>query len=192
MASLFTLIPVALGLSTDAFAASIARGGRERRLHIGKAVSSGAIFGTTEGLMCAIGWSAAFVFADLIQAVDHWIALALLVIIGGKMIREGLETETDDPADADTVRNSNLAGTIITAIGTSIDSAAVGIALALSGVSLWSALVIGLFSFTASTIGFMIGPMVGERLGKRAEIAGGVILILLGLWIFYSHMTGAA
>lgn len=187
MLTFLALLPLALGLSTDAFAASLARGGRERGAHFGKAVKSGAVFGTTEGLMCLLGWSAASVFADQIRAFDHWIALILLVIIGGRMIQEGLEDDDDNHIPA-----KSLLGTVITAIGTSVDSAAVGVALALSGVSVWAAFMIGCFSFTASTIGFLIGPMVGEKLGKRATIGGGVVLILIGCSIFYRHMTGAA
>lgn len=184
-----TLIPLSLGLSTDAFAASLARGGRERGARFLRAVQSGAVFGTAEGLMCLVGWFAASLFADHIRALDHWIALILLAIIGGKMIHEGFERDDDD--EEAVPRSNGWLGTIVTAIGTSIDSAAVGIALALSGVTVWSALMIGSFSFVASTVGFLLGPMVGERLGKRAEIGGGVILILIGISIWVSHMTGA-
>lgn len=140
--------------------------------------------------MCLLGWSAASLFAEQIKAIDHWIALALLVIIGGRMIQEGLSPDEDD--EEDVVRANGWLGTVITAIGTSVDSAAVGVALALSGVTVWAALMIGAFSFIASTIGFLIGPVVGGKLGKRAEIGGGVILILIGCSIFYTHMTGAA
>lgn len=189
MSSLLTLIPISLGLSTDAFAASLARGGRARTARLSAAVRSGAVFGLAEGLMCLGGWLAAYVFAEAIRAFDHWIALILLGVIGLRMIREGLSRdEADDPASP----TGGWVGTVVTAIGTSVDSAAVGVALALSGMTVWSALVIGGFSFTASTIGFLIGPMVGARLGKSAEIGGGVLLILIGCLIFYTHITGAA
>ena len=138
--------------------------------------------------MCLLGWGAASLFADQIRAVDHWIALILLVIIGGKMIREGFESDHED--DDETPRKTGWVGTIVTAIGTSIDSAAVGVALAVASVTAWAALMIGTFSFVASTVGFLIGPMVGERLGKRAEIGGGVILVLIGISIFVSHVYG--
>lgn len=191
MMSLFTLIPLSIGLSTDAFAASLARGGRERGANLIKALKSGAVFGTTEGLMCLLGWSAASLFADQIRALDHWIALILLVIIGGRMIRDGLSKDDDDEEETGGSRASGWLGTLVTAIGTSVDSAAVGVALALSSVTAWAALMIGGFSFVASTIGFLIGPMVGERLGKRAEIGGGILLILIGLGIWTSHMFSA-
>lgn len=188
MSVFLTLVPLSLGLSTDAFAASLARGGRERSARFLRAAQSGAVFGTTEGLMCLAGWFAASLFAEHIQALDHWIALVLLAGIGGKMLHEGFSK--DDDQDEDAPRSNGWLGTIVTAIGTSVDSAAVGIALALSGVTAWSALMIGSFSFVASTIGFLLGPIVGEKLGKRAEIGGGVILILIGLSIWVSHMTG--
>ncbi len=187
MVALLTLVPLSLGLSTDAFAASLARGGKERSAHVFKALKSGAVFGSAEGLMCLGGWLAASLFAVQIQAVDHWIALILLVFIGIKMIREGLDQDEDEDDEG---KSGNWVDTIVTAIGTSIDSAAVGIALALSGVTVWAALAIGLTSFAASTIGFLIGPMVAARIGKMAEIAGGVILILIGISIWVSHMTG--
>jgi putative Mn2+ efflux pump MntP len=132
MLTFLALLPLALGLSTDAFAASLARGGRERKAQFGAALKSGAIFGTTEGLMCLLGWSAASVFADQIRAFDHWIALVLLLLIGGRMIQEGLDED-----DEDHIPTKTWFGTIVTAIGTSVDSAAVGVALALSGVTVW-------------------------------------------------------
>lgn len=188
MSSFLTLIPLSLGLSSDAFAASLARGGRAWKASLVPAMKSGAIFGSAEGLMCAGGWLAAFGFAEHIRALDHWIALILLVLIGGKMIREGLAAGEDD--DENAPRSSGILGTVITALGTSIDSAAVGIALAFSGMPLYSALVVGGFSFTASTIGFLIGPLIGGWLGRYAEIGGGVILILIGIGIWVSHVFG--
>ncbi|MFH1602926.1 MAG: manganese efflux pump, partial [Pseudomonadota bacterium] len=81
-------------------------------------------------------------------------------------------------------------GTVLTAVGTSIDAAAVGVAMALAGTSAWLALGIGLTSFMMSAFGYLIGPAFGVRFGQRAEIGGGLVLILIGLSIFYSHMTG--
>lgn len=188
MTSLLTLLPLGVGLSADAFAASLARGGRSQKARLVHAIRSGAVFGLTEGLMCLGGWLAAAVLADQIRAFDHWIALVLLAGIGGKMIREGLSRDAADPSEA---QSTGWTGTLITAVGTSVDSAAVGVALALSGMTLWSALVIGVFSFAASTAGFLIGPMVGERIGRSAEIGGGILLILIGLGIWSSHMSGA-
>lgn len=186
MASYLTLIPLSISLSADAFAASLARGGKQRTPQILPAIRSGAVFGLTEGIMCLTGWLLAFSFADQVRAVDHWIALILLALIGGKMIHEGLEKESEAGDDPEPNR-TGLTGTLITAVGTSVDSAAVGVALAVSGMSAFSAVAIGAASFTASTIGFYIGPMVGERLGKLAEILGGLVLVGIGLSIFVNH-----
>ncbi|WOI52473.1 manganese efflux pump MntP family protein [Parvularcula sp. LCG005] len=185
--SLFTWLPLSLGLSTDAFAASLARGGRARRVDLQAALGSGAIFGGMEGVMCLTGWLAGASFAQFITAADHWIALILLTVIGVRMIREGLSGDDDDDAPR---AEQGLAMTLVTAMGTSIDSAAVGIALSLAGGPASVALLVGLVSFMASTAGFLVGPKVGEKLGHRAEIGGGVILILIGVSIFVSHMTG--
>ena len=185
MASLLTLIPLSVSLSADAFAASLARGGRQRKAQILPALKSGAVFGIAEGVMCLTGWMLAYSFAVQVRAVDHWIALVLLAIIGGKMVLEGFEADKED--DVPEPQRGGLMGTVVTAIGTSIDSAAVGVALAVSGMSAFSALAIGSASFVASTTGFYIGPMVGERFGKLAEILGGIVLIGIGVSIFVSH-----
>ncbi|NHK28697.1 manganese efflux pump [Parvularcula flava] len=182
------LILTSAGLSTDAFAASLARGVSARQASIAAALRTGALFGTTEGLMCLAGWALAAGFAGLVTAIDHWIALGLLVFIGIGMIRNGMG---DAEADVEVfIRGASLRSTILTAIGTSIDSAAVGVAFAMSGTGAIAALVVGLASFTFSTAGFALGPFVGGRLGNYAEIAGGLILITIGLSIFISHMSG--
>ena len=183
MTSLVTLIPLSLSLSTDAFAASVARGTRARQRDLGHALKAGATFGTAEGVMCLVGWLLGAYFAPVIEAVDHWIALVLLVVIGGRMIREGLANGDDDVPR----RPLTFVGTVITAIGTSIDSAAVGIALAVSGASAFAALLIGTTSFVIATIGFLIGPAVGARFGHRAEIVGGLVLVAIGIMIFADH-----
>ncbi len=186
---MIALFLLSLALSTDAFAASLARGVRARERHLPTALGSGLIFGTTEGVMCLLGWMGGSLFAGSIARFDHWIALVLLGIIGARMIREGLQHDTDD---APTERMTVI-GTLVTAIGTSVDSATVGVALALAGTSAYAAILIGGASFLASTVGFMIGPMLGARFGHRAEIAGGTVLILIGAFIFYEHaVLGAA
>jgi manganese efflux pump family protein len=187
MISPILLALTSLSLSTDAFAAALARGSRERQHDAVAALRVGAVFGISEGLMCLIGWSFAFALSGALEAVDHWIALILLGVIGGRMIQEGLGAP--DP-EAEPARRTWL-GTVITAIGTSIDSAAVGIALALAHSPIWVALVIGLTSFAMSSLGYYAGPWLGARMGKRAEVAGGVILIAIGVSIFVSHMTAA-
>jgi putative Mn2+ efflux pump MntP len=197
MLASLTLGLTAVGLSGDAFAASVARGAVKRRIAPLEAVQNGLVFGGVEGLMCLAGWLLAFTFAGFVTALDHWIALVLLSVIGGKMILDSFEAEDagEDAGDATGAtgarRPQTPITTLITAVGTSIDSAAVGIALSLSGVSVVIALVVGLVSAAISTIGFLIGPMVGAALGKRAELLGGLILVGIGLSIWLSHVVFA-
>jgi len=190
MISVLTLPLTSLSLSTDAFAAALARGASDPAARTLRAMRVGAVFGLAEGLMCLAGWLLARVAAHWITAVDHWIALILLAAIGGMMIRNGLADADEDEADEPAAAASGLLATVVTALGTSIDAAAVGIALALAGGPAWSALAIGLTSFTMASLGYRIGPKVAERLGGFAEIAGGVVLIGIGVSIFVSHMTG--
>ena len=188
MLSPLALILTSLSLSTDAFAAALARGSAAPQSRLPTALKVGAVFGSTEGLLCLAGWLLAHSMAGLITAVDHWVALFLLSVIGGRMVWNGWRGEDDDEDEAQP-RSQTRIGTVVTAIGTSIDSAAVGVALAFALAPFWIAGVIGLTSFALSTLGYLIGPRVGERLGGYAEIAGGLVLIGLGISIFTSHMT---
>jgi putative Mn2+ efflux pump MntP len=191
MHTIFTLALVCLALSTDAFAAALARGAQQRAQNAAQAIRVGSVFGLSEGLMFLLGWWLAQSVAIYAEAVDHWIALGLLATIGTLMVREGLRPEPDEvPADDAPLHRSTVLGTLLTAIGTSIDAAAIGVAMALAGTSVWLALAIGLTSFAMSALGYFIGPALGVRFGQRAEIGGGLVLIIIGLSIFYSHMTG--
>lgn len=186
--SVLTLSLTAVSLSADAFAASLARGSAEPRARLGPALRVGAVFGSAEGLMALAGWFAARSFAGFITAVDHWIALVLLCVIGARMIREGLSNEPELETAGTVPRG--LLTTVLTALGTSIDSAAVGVALGLTEVGVHAALVIGLTSFVLSTGGYLTGPFAREALGKRAEILGGLVLIAIGVSIFVDHSWG--
>ncbi len=187
MSALLTLLPLSLSLSTDAFAASLAVGAKAPRRRTIDALQSGLTFGLAEGLMCLLGYGLGAYFAGVIQAFDHWVALILLTIIGGRMIQEGLSVDEDDT----TLRHRSFWGTILTAIGTSIDAAAVGIALAMAGTSIWACLLIGTTSFMISTLGFWIAPSVGARLGQHTEVLGGIVLIGIGVSIFCQHTIWA-
>jgi len=191
MHPIFTLALVCLALSTDAFAAALARGAQQRTHDAVQAIRVGSVFGLSEGLMFLLGWGLAHSVAAYAQAFDHWIALVLLAAIGCLMVREGLQDEPDEAnTDGRPAQRRTALGTMLTAIGTSIDAAAVGVAMALAGTSVWLALAIGVTSFVMSALGYFIGPALGVRFGQRAEIGGGIVLIIIGLSIFYSHMTG--
>jgi putative Mn2+ efflux pump MntP len=188
MFSSLALALTSLSLSADAFAAALARGAASPGARSLQALRVGAVFGITEGMMCLAGWSLARIAAGWIEALDHWIALVLLAGIGAAMIRSGLAGEAEAVEAAPAGRGA--LGTFVTALGTSVDSAAVGIALALAGAPVWSALAIGLTSFALSSLGYRIGPKVAETLGRRAEIAGGAVLVVIGVSIFVSHTAG--
>ena len=177
------VVLLALGLAMDAFAASIARGagGISRR--------DGALlalaFGLFQGLMPLIGLLLGDAFAGTIEAFDHWIAFVLLGFIGIQMIREGL-----DPVEAvDASRRLSLAAILTLAVATSIDAAVAGLTLRFFDLPIaTSLLLIGGVTFVLSLVGVTLGARLGMRIGKRAEIAGGVVLVLLGAKILAEHM----
>ncbi|UTW52578.1 manganese efflux pump [bacterium SCSIO 12827] len=192
--SFLAVMTIAFGLSADAVAGSLGRGASGRFRTFIPAARMGLMFGASEAAMTLLGFLLAARFADYVTEADHWIALILLGGVGGHMLYEGLfgDGESDDGGEASSPRGKrSILGNIATVIGTSIDAAAVGVALSVIAVDIWRTVaVIGVVSFAMSTLGLLIGPRVGRMLGRRAEIAGGVILIAIGGYIFYTHMTG--
>ena len=185
--SFLAVLTIAFGLSADAFAVSLCRGAGGRYAAPLAALRLGLVFGGSEAAMTLIGWLLASRFAHLIEDYDHWVAVILLGAVGGHMLYEGLFGDDEEDC-AEPPKRRGLIANLATAIGTSIDAAAVGVAFSVIAVDIWTAVaVIGLVSCTMSTIGLLIGPRVGRLLGHRAEIAGGLILIAIGVYIFYSH-----
>jgi manganese efflux pump family protein len=176
---------LSMSMSTDAFAAAVGRGATNR-LSFLKAVRAGAVFGIIEGLTPIIGWALGIVAASYVQAVDHWIAFALLGIVGCKMI---FDAARRDDSDSGTPVGSGAFGLIITAVGTSLDAAAIGVGLAFIGANIWViAASIGFTTFVFTTVGMLIGGIVGTRFGKWAEMVGGVVLIGIGTAILVEHL----
>ena len=182
-----TFLPVlllALSMSSDAFAAALGKGARLDRPSLGEALRTGLIFGSIEAITPVIGWALGRAASGYIEAFDHWIAFGLLAVIGGKMIWDSLRRSGEEEKP----QKHTLAVLVVTAIGTSIDALAVGVTLALIGASiLINALAIGAATFTMVTIGVMMGRYLGEKFGRMAEAAGGVILIAIGLKILLEH-----
>ncbi|MGC3874625.1 manganese efflux pump MntP family protein [Halomonas sp. GXIMD04776] len=181
---------MAIGLSADAFAVSVARGACNWRSDVRVALRTGLVFGSVEAGMVLLGWLLGSGFASLITEIDHWIALLLLGAVGGHMIHEGLS----DGGEEDACDASSQSGikTLLAALGTSIDGAAIGVTLAFIDVPIWHAVaIVGAVSCCISTLGVLIGPRVGSLLGRRAEVLGGLVLITIGVSIFYSHMHAA-
>lgn len=181
---LFTLFTLAVGLSMDAFAVSVCKGLAMRKITLGKAALVGAWFGGFQALMPLIGYLLGVRFRDYITAIDHWIAFALLSLIGLNMIREALSKEEEPESDSLDVK------TMLTlAVATSIDALAVGITFAFLSVDILPAVsFIGTTTFVLSVAGVKIGNAFGTRYKAKAELAGGVILILLGIKILLEHL----
>lgn len=177
---------LSLSMSTDAFAAAVGRGAAHRPA-FATAVRNGLVFGVIEAITPLIGWSLGLLAAGFVEQVDHWIAFGLLGAVGAKMLREAFRTEEEgQPPRA---ARTGLLALVATAVGTSIDAAAVGVGLAFIGANIWIiALSIGFTTFVATTIGMLIGKAVGVRLGKVAEFLGGVALIVIGTTILAEHM----
>jgi len=180
---------LSLSMSTDAFAAAVSRGAAHRPA-FATAVRNGLVFGVIEAITPLIGWGLGLMAAGLVERIDHWIAFGLLGAVGAKMLWEAfqpVETEGGGPASR-AARNGALA-LVATAVGTSIDAAAVGVGLAFIGANIWIiALSIGVSTFVLTTLGMLIGKAVGVRFGKVAEFLGGVALIVIGLSILADHM----
>lgn len=175
---------LSMSMSTDAFAAAVGRGASGRP-SIVRAMRAGAVFGVIESLTPIIGWMFGILAASFVQQVDHWIAFSLLAIVGGKMIIDAVAAEKAET----TPTRSGLPALIATAIGTSLDAAAIGVGLAFIGVNIWViAASIGFTTFVFTTLGMLIGGMVGARFGRWAEIAGGVALIGIGTAILLEHL----
>jgi len=184
----FSIAILSLSMSADAFAASIGRGASQRPSWSG-AIKGGAVFGIIEAIAPIIGWSLGLVAASVVERVDHWIAFVLLAGVGGRMIWEAWKRDADAVAEpTEITRKAGIIALIATAIGTSIDAAAVGVGLAFIGVDIWLiALAIGFTTFVMTTIGLGIGRYVGARFGSAVEIIGGVLLIGIGTAILADH-----
>lgn len=178
---------IAVGLSMDAFAVSISNGIILKKVTIRDALKTGLFFGGFQALMPTIGWFAGMTFSNYIKNIDHWIAFVLLAFIGGNMIYESLKSKKDDNSE-DKDPNS-IKVLLLMSIATSIDALAVGVSFAMVGTSIWEpALIIGSTTFVISAIGVFIGKKAGNLFKKKAEIFGGIILILIGSKMLIEHL----
>jgi putative Mn2+ efflux pump MntP len=181
---------IALAMSTDAFAVAIGKGAALQRPHLKEALRTGAIFGVIEGLTPLVGWALGQVAAPYVQAWDHWIAFTLLGLLGLRMMRESLAASGDDEDDKPSSHSFWLLA--ITGFATSIDAMVVGASLALLDADIFTtAGAIGLATFVMVTLGVMLGRGLGRIVGKRAELMGGLVLIVIGSLILYEHTLGA-
>ena len=181
--SIIELLLIGVGLSMDAFAVSICKGLTMRKMEWNKAFLCGIYFGFFQFLMPVIGFFLGYGFKDIIENFDHWVAFVVLAAIGVSMIRSAMAE------DSDIAEGFGVKTMITLAVATSIDALAVGISFAFLRLNIWlSAGLIGITTFTLSVIGVKVGSVFGTRYKKKAEIAGGVILIIIGLKILIEHL----
>lgn len=184
---LVELFLIAVGLSMDAFAVSVCKGLAMKKCTIPKAGIVGLWFGVFQAGMPLIGYILGVQFKDIITSIDHWIAFVLLGIIGGNMIKEAVEKEEDECEGAN--ESLDVKTMFALAVATSIDALAVGVTFAFLHVDIVPAVsFIGVTTFVISAIGVKIGNVFGVKHKNKAELAGGVILVLMGGKILLEHL----
>ncbi|QDW66873.1 manganese efflux pump MntP [Luteimonas granuli] len=189
----FSILMLAVAMSTDAFAAAVGKGAAMRTPRFRDALRAGLIFGTIEAVTPIIGWALGLAAAAYVTAWDHWIAFTLLVLLGLRMIWAGVRPDGDPVAAEDAPLRHGFWVLAATGFATSIDAMAVGVGLAFLDVNILAvAATIGLTTLVMVTAGIMLGRVLGAMAGKRAEIGGGLLLIAIGAFILYEHLSGAA
>ena len=174
---------IGVGLAMDAFAVSICKGLSTRKLEIKHALTCGGYFGFFQGLMPFIGYVLGVQFKNKIESIDHWIAFVLLFLIGFNMIKEAYEDEENCDPDF------SFKAMLPLAIATSIDALAVGVTFAFLSVNIiYAIVIIAITTFIISMAGVKIGHVFGVKYKSKAEVAGGIILILMGVKILLEHL----
>lgn len=187
--AILDMLLVGVGLSMDAFAASICKGLRSPRIDWPCALIASFSFGLFQAVMPVIGWALGSSFAHLIEPVDHWIAFLLLALVGAKMLWDAFH-EGDEGLKS-TPERFDMRELLMLSVATSIDALVVGISFSMTDMNIvLAAVVIGLTTFTLSLAGFAIGNRFGARYERPATIVGGVALILLGVKILVEHLFG--
>lgn len=186
-----SIAALALAMSTDAFAAAVSKGTALQNPRWSEALRTGLIFGVIEAITPIIGWALGHAAADYVKTWDHWIAFALLGLLGVRMILVALQKPEE--SDAEKPNSHSFWLLAVTGFATSIDAMAVGVGLAFLGVSILPvAAAIGFATFAMVTLGVMAGRMLGGIAGRWAEAVGGVVLIGIGSTILYEHLTALA
>ena len=185
--SFMELVLIAVGLSMDAFAVAICKGLSVQKLGWKHYLTVGAWFGGFQALMPTLGYLLGTTFERYITSVDHWVAFVLLCLIGGSMLKEGLAKEEEEKEER---TGFDFKSMLLLAVATSIDALAVGITFALlPDVNIFSAVgLIGTITFCLSAVGLKVGNIFGLKYKSKAEVVGGVILILIGVKILLEHL----
>jgi len=187
--SILNVVLIAVGLAMDCFAVSLGTGcGLKEKIRPGHVIRMAGAFGLFQALMPVFGWLGGVSLADTLSRFDHWIAFGLLAFIGVKMIVEAVrDNECEVPARRDPTRGLVLLGL---AVATSIDALAVGLSFGLVRYPIVvPAVIIGLVSAAFSTVGLLFGRKLGCAFGKKMEIAGGVVLVLIGVKVVVEHLV---
>ena len=185
----FEIFMIGVGLSMDAFAVAICKGLNMHRLDQAQTLVIALFFGGFQALMPFLGWLLGRQFEAYITSFDHWIAFALLTFIGGRMIWEVVRKKEDASNSASCGQKLDIKELLILAIATSIDALAVGISFAFLQVRIVAAItLIGCTTFVLTLVGVWVGNLFGSRYKSRAELTGGIILILIGVKILLEHL----
>ena len=183
---IWEIVLIATALAADAFSASVCKGLSICRVKLKHTLIVGAWFGAFQALMPLLGYLLGSSFERYVVKVDHWVAFLLLALLGANMIKESFAKECDCSLDA----SLGIKTMAVMAVATSIDALAVGITFALDrSVNIWFAIsAIGVITFLLSAVGVKIGSVFGSKNKKYAELAGGIVLILMGLKILLEHL----
>ena len=183
------LFVIGVGLSMDAFAVAVCKGLGMKMVNWRHAFVIALMFGGFQGLMPLIGWALGSQLTSLIEPVDHWIAFILLVFIGGKMLWDAFRGDDGCETCGCAEEKLDMRELLMMAVATSIDALAVGVTFAFLGVNVMAAVVvIGVTTFALSFVGVVAGNRFGARFEKPATVAGGVVLVLIGLKILLEHL----
>lgn len=184
----WNLVAIALALAMDAFAVAIVTGLADVPLTRRRIFRLAFHFGLFQALMPAIGWAAGRAVYRWVAPIDHWVAFALLSLVGGRMMWGALHGREEERGAGDNTRGWNL---VVLSVATSIDALAVGLSIAMIGAAiLVPALVIGAVAATLTAVGMLLGRWIGAAWGKRVEVVGGGILIAIGIRIVVAHLAG--
>ena len=177
--SMIELMLIAVSMSMDAFAVSICKGLSVRKVTLKQSLAVGGWFGGFQGVMPVIGFVLTSLFASLITSISHWIAFVLLLFIGGNMIREAMDKDVEEVDDS-----FSFMTMLTLAVATCIDALAMGVTLNLSGANIWlAAPMIAITTAVLSPIGLKVGNLFGAKYKNKAELAGGIVLVGLGIKI---------
>lgn len=186
MMGVLELFMISIGLSMDAFAVAVCKGLSIKKVRFRDAFAVGLYFGLFQAIMPLLGYFVGVQFAGFITDLDHWIAFILLALIGGNMIKESMTDDCPTAAGSESLRPKEM---VPLALATSIDALAVGVSFAFLDVQIVPAVTfIGVITLVLSMVGVVIGKGIGDKFKSKAELVGGIVLILIGVKILLEHL----